>query len=80
MSEIEWVEWVEIPIRVYATFEKASGDGWNEPRTPPHVEINQIEVCFRNDDTKPAWTIQELADSIIEEDEDLFIERAYEHR
>jgi len=37
-------------------------------------------VCMRNDETKMPFSIRELEDSILEEDLDLFTERAYEHR
>ena len=80
MSEIEWVEWVVIPVRVYAEYQKEEKRTWNYPGCPAAIVINQIEICLRNDDTKLAYTIQELADSILDEDGDLFIERAYEHR
>ena len=74
---IEFVEYISIPVRVKARIEM--------PKSPytggiGNMGIENIEICLRNDDTKLAYTIQELTDSIFEEDEDLFIERAYEHR
>ena len=72
---IEFVEYISIPVRVKARIEKSPYTGGIR-----NMGIENIEICLRNDDTKLAYTIQELADSIFEEDEDTFIERAYEHR
>lgn len=33
-----------IKVRVYYTIEEASGDGWDEPRTPRHAAIYKIEA------------------------------------
>ena len=35
---------VEIPITVEYTAHKAEGDGWNSPRIPAHIEIENFSV------------------------------------
>ena len=72
---IEFVEYIPIPIRVKARIQKSPYTGGIR-----NMGIENIEICLRHDDTKLAYTIQELADSILEEDLDLLVERAYEHR
>jgi len=44
MTEINYPFPVEIEVTVHAKYEKESGDRWNEPRIPAHVEINDIEL------------------------------------
>ena len=68
MSEIVFIRYMEFPVRVYAEPEPASGDGWNEPHTPAHVTINDIEICRFQDDTKAAKDLKELKDSILADD------------
>ena len=65
MSEIEFVRWIEIPVRYFCELEPAEGDGWNSPHYPAHVEINDIEICLYEDDTKAAKSLKDLKDSIL---------------
>ena len=67
MSEIQFVRWVEIPVRVYAEIEPASGDGWHEPRIEAYAEINDIEICLKDDDTQTPENLGELKDSLLQD-------------
>ena len=67
MSEIQFVRWVEIPVRIYGEYNRESGDGWHEPRIPAHVEINDIEICLKDDDTQTPENLGELKDSLLQD-------------
>ena len=40
---IEWDDYVEIKVRIFAEFNKEEGDGFHEPKIPAHIQINDIE-------------------------------------
>ena len=63
---VEWVEWIEVKVRIFAEFNKESGDGWNDPKIPAHIQINDIEL---EDDLK---------NKILEEHYERFQESGWE--
>ena len=41
---LDWYETVEVTVHIFGEFNEESGDGWNEPKIPAHVQINDIEL------------------------------------
>ena len=73
---IEFVKWIEIPIRVYAKFSKCPDTGQEA------MGINDIEICLDGDTdgSIPAVDLKALKDSILENRNDEFVEDAWENR
>ena len=52
---LEWTDYVEVKVRIYAEYNAESGDGWNEPKIPAHIEIEDI------------WLEDDLKNKLIKE-------------
>ena len=76
---IEFVTYIEIPIRVFAEHQKYEPSTWNYPGCPEAMGVTDIEICNYNDETKMAVVLSELKDSILKECEDKFADEAWEY-
>ena len=41
---IEWDDYVEVKVNIFAEYNEEEGDGWNSPKIPAHIQINDIEL------------------------------------
>ena len=79
MEDSIFVRYVEIPVRVFATHQKA------EPRSgfyrgcPEAWGIERIEICNYDDPATMAVSLGSLAESILDKCEDDFAAEAGEH-
>ena len=64
---LQWDDYVEVKVTIFAESYKESGDGWNEPKIPAYIEINDIEL---EDDLK---------NKILEENYEKWQEDGFDH-
>ena len=64
---LEWDDYVEVKVTIFAEYNKEEGDGWNSPKIPAHVQINDIEL---EDDLK---------NKILEEHYEKWQEDGFDH-
>jgi len=78
MSEIEFIAWVEIPIRVFAEFPPEERDGLRlYPGCQKSIEINEIKIETKLG--KRILTLDEFKNYILAEEDGNFIFQAWEH-
>ena len=85
MSRIEFVHWVEIPIRVFGEYQPREESTMTYPGCPETVGIDDIEIA--EDElhnlsipVNRKFTIKDLLDHIMLEYGDKLEEEAWEHR
>ena len=64
---LEWTDYVEVKVRIYAEYNAESGDGWNEPKIPAHIEIEDI------------WLEDDLKNKLIKEHYEKWQEDGFDH-
>ena len=62
---------MEVPLKIYYTWVPEEGDGWNEPRIPAHIIINDYAFSLEEMDK----LVEEHAESIEQECEEDMNER-----
>ena len=86
MSRIEFVHWVEIPIRVFGEHQKREEATRSYPGCPETVGIDDIEIAVDElHDDLPAsvdgiFTIKDLMDHIMLQHADELEDAAWEHK
>ena len=80
MSQIVFTAWVEIPVKVYAEYQKQEHATMTYPGCPAAIGIDDIEICLDGDENILAVDLQSLKNSILENRNDEFVEDAWDHR
>ena len=76
-KKAEWVEWVEIPVRVYAICYPEERVEKHYPGHPAYAEIDEIKIENENGDRM--IDLDQLKNQIIAENEEDFQVEAWEH-
>ena len=79
MADSIFIRYVEIPVRVYATHQKAEPRSGFYPGCPEAWGVERIEICNYDDPATMAVSLGSLADSILDKCEDEFTSEASEH-
>ena len=79
MADSIFIRYMELPIRVYATHQKAEPSSGFYPGCPEAWGIERIEICNYNDEATMAVSLGRLAESILDGCEDEFITSAPDH-
>ena len=79
MADSIFIKYVEIPVRVYATHQKAERMTWDYSGCPETWGIERIEICNYDDEATMAVSLGSLAESILDKCEDDFASSAPEH-
>ena len=80
MSQIEFTAWIEIPIKVFAEYQKQEHATMTYPGCPEAMGINDIEICLDGNENILASDLQSLKNSILENRNDEFQDDAWEYR
>ena len=84
MSRIEFVHWVEIPIRVFGEYQEREEASRSYPGCPEQVGIDDIEIAIDelhdNLGVVGEFTIKVLMDHIMLQYGDELEDAAWEHR
>ena len=66
MADSIFVKYIEIPVRVFATHQKAEQSSGFYPGCPEAWGVERIEICNYDDPATMAVSLGSLADSIME--------------
>jgi hypothetical protein len=77
-NEIEFQEWVEIKLRVYATYQPAEREERTYPGCPASIEIDQIKIETKGGER--ILTLDGLKDYIMVEEGESLVQTAWEHK
>jgi hypothetical protein len=75
-----FIKYVEIPVRVFATHQKAEPSSGFYPGCPEAWGIERIEICNYDDPATMASSLEYLTDSILTKLEDDFASEAPDHQ
>ena len=78
MSAIEFVTYIEIPIRVFAEHQKAEHATLTYPGCPATIGIDDIEICTQENHI--AVDLDDLKNHILEKYNDDFEMESWEHQ
>ena len=79
MEDSIFIKYIEIPVRIYATHQKAEPSSGFYPGCPEVWGIERIEVCNYNDVTSVAKDLLGLTNSILTAHEDDWVAEAGDH-
>ena len=77
MSAIEFITYIEIPVRVFAEHQKAEHATLTYPGCPATTDIEDIEICTTED--RQAIDLEDLKDFILRENGERFKEESYDN-
>ena len=79
MSDSIFIKYIEIPVRIYATHQKAEQSSGFYPGCPEAWGIERIEICNYGDESSVLRDIKDLGNSIMKAHEDDWAAEAGEH-
>ena len=79
MSQIEYIHWVEIPIRVYCEFQKEEIATRHYPGCPAAMGVDDIEI-LAEEDGPPVADLDSLKNYLLVKYNDDFTSNAWDYR
>jgi hypothetical protein len=77
---IEFIHYIEIPIRVFAEYQPEERATMTYPRYPAAMGIEYIEICLPSQDETPVKDLEELENYISLGFNDEFVHSAWDHK
>ena len=79
MSQIEYIHWVEIPIRVYAEYQKEERATRHYPGCPSAIGVDDIEI-LTEENGAPVADLDSLKNYLLVKYNDEFVDSAWDYR